>query len=126
MRPKNLRANPREIVAETRHSLSQPLQRYEGLLAKLHANASDAEANLVGISEQRRALDGIPNCPLEMLTKVADMMETAQSSLDEIRNQIESVEAERATAVENGGQMVVELITQFMKHVEESLHGQYG
>ena len=80
----------------------------------------------MGISKQRRALDRIPNCPLEMLTKVADMMETAQSSLDEIRNQIESVEAERATAVENGSQMVVELITKFMKHVEESLHGQYG
>jgi len=116
VRPENMRANPREIAEEMFTDVGATLTKLDGVLERLKSNASDAEASLTSIAEQKQTLDEMSSCPAEMLSKAAGLLSNAQSNLDNICNEIESVEAERTTVLGNGVQAVTQLVSKFMTH----------
>ena len=116
VRPEHLRANPREIAAETFADIEKSLKKFESLLAQLNSNALDAEANLESLTEQKRVLDEMPNCPADMLSKVRDLIAQAQSNAKHIHGHIEAVKEEREAALANGMAFVVQLVSKFMQH----------
>ena len=74
VKPENMRANPREIAAEMFTDVRASLNKFDGVLEQLNSNALDAEAKLASVGEQQQALDEMPGCPTEMLSKVGGLL----------------------------------------------------
>ena len=94
------------------------LMKLDGILERLKSDARNAESNLATMEEQKRAVEEMPSCPAEMLSKVGSLLSIAQSNIDRIHEEIEAVKAERATVFVSGTQAVTQLASKFMKHVE--------
>jgi hypothetical protein len=118
VKPENLRGNPRDMAAELNAVMEKSLEKFDGLLEKLAADAVAAKADLDTVREQRRLLDDVPNCPSQIVSSATSLMSQVQSRADGIQSQIGAVKEERDATLANGKLFVVHIVSKFMKHGE--------